>query len=85
MKKPKKPIRLITPKQLRLEHGLSWHRVQRRVDRGQIIPFAFTLGPGGNEGHLWHPDQLPELLATCKNRLQKPPWIEEAKESDEKA
>ncbi len=85
MKKPKKPIRLITPKQLRLKHGLSWHRIQRRVDRGQITPFAFTVGPGGNDCNLWHPDQLPELLATCENRLHKPPWIKEAKEEDKQA
>ena len=75
--KPKKPVRLLTAKQLRIEHGLSWHRVQRRVDRGQIVPFAFTLGPNGNETNLWHPAQLPELAATCKNRIRKSPWVED--------
>jgi len=82
MKKPKKPIRLLNVRQLRHDHGLSWHRVQRRVDRGDIVPFAFSIGPGGNEISLFHPNQLKELLETCKNRAHRHAWVEEALEAE---
>jgi len=81
MKMPAKPIRLLTCRQLRRDHGLSWHRVQRRVDRGELVPFAFSVGPCGNETSLFHPDQLEELVATCKNRTRRPLWDKAAVES----
>jgi hypothetical protein len=79
--KKAKPIRLLTGRQLRRDHGLSWHKVQRRVDRGEIVPFAFCMGAAGNEFALFHPNQLEELLGTCANRPRKRLWVSEALES----
>jgi len=81
MKMPAKPIRLLTCRQLRRDHGLSWHRIQRRIDRGELVPFAFHVGPCGNETGLFHPDQVEELVATCKNRPRRPLWGKAAGES----
>ncbi len=75
MKKVSKPLRLLTSRQLRFEYGLSWHKVQRRVDRGEVVPFAFFMGAAGNAVTLFHPNQVPELVQTCKNRPRKSPWV----------
>lgn len=69
MKKPKKPICLLTAKRLRLEYGLSWHRIRRACDLGQLVPFAVN-GFAANDYLFFHPDQLEELKATCANRPQ---------------
>lgn len=66
-RRPKTPIYLLTAKRLRREHGLSWHRIRRAVDQGRIVPFAVN-GDSPNDAIWFHPDQLEDLIATCKNR-----------------
>ncbi len=57
----------------------------RRVDRGEIAPFAFAVGPAGNEVSLFHPNQLAELKATCFNRVHRRSYVADALAADKTA
>jgi hypothetical protein len=79
-RRPKRPMELLTNRHLCDEHGLSWYYILRAVDQGTIVPFAI-IRQGLGAQRLFHPDQLPDLEATCRRKPQRRWQVEKAPET----